>query len=60
MIEGNAIGAIDSERVATFGRSGISVTATEGLILRNNYVDQRRDGCIGIYRSWSALHKAID
>jgi hypothetical protein len=38
VIEGNAIGAIDSERAATFGRSGISVTATEGLILRNNYV----------------------
>lgn len=38
VVEGNAIGAIDSERVATFGRSGISITATEGLILRNNYV----------------------
>lgn len=38
VIEGNAIGAIDSERVASFGRSGLAITATEGLILRNNYI----------------------
>jgi Right handed beta helix region len=38
VIEGNAVGAIDSERFATFGRSGLSITATEGLILRNNYI----------------------
>jgi len=38
VIEGNAVGAIDSERVASFGRSGLSITATEGLILRTNYI----------------------
>lgn len=38
VIEGNAIGAVDSERVATFVRSGLSITATEGLTLRNNYI----------------------
>ncbi len=38
VIENNAVGMLDSERISSFTRSGISVTGTSGLLLRNNYV----------------------
>jgi hypothetical protein len=38
VIQGNAIGSIDSQKMADYARNGISVSGTEGLVLRNNYV----------------------
>lgn len=38
VIQGNSIGSIDSQKIADYARNGISVSGTEGLVLRNNYV----------------------
>jgi hypothetical protein len=38
VIQGNAIGMIDSQRIASYYRSGLSITGVQGLILRNNYI----------------------
>lgn len=38
VIQRNAIGAIDSEKNASYDRNGIAVAGTQGLVLRNNYV----------------------
>ena len=46
VIQRNAVGAIDSQRLTNYDRSGISVTGTDGLALRNNYV--ATDGSVGV------------
>jgi Right handed beta helix region len=38
IIQGNAVGRMDSEVNANYDRNGIVVAGSEGLVLRNNYV----------------------